>query len=99
MLLGTERFKELLNEMAGTYFAESDLIQHFEEYCIIPLELNDEEMKKYCFDQYQRLLYIRQPSDPDLVSRAGEIADFLGLSLKINSADYSHLEKTLSRIL
>ena len=99
MLLGSDRFRQLLNEMTGTYFAEKELIQNFEEYCVIPLELHDEEMKRYCFNQYRRLLYVRQPSDPDLVSRAGEVADFLGLSLDISDVNYSHLEKSLIGLL
>ncbi len=99
MLLGSKRFSQLLNEMVGTYFAEKELIQNFEEYCVIPLELHDEEMKSYCFNQYRRLLYVRQPSDPDLVAGAGEVADFLGLSLDISNADYSHLEKKLIELL
>jgi len=99
MLLGSDRFRRLLNEMAGTYFAEKELIENFEEYCAIPLELHDEEMRRYCFNQYQRLLYVRQPSDPDLVSRAGEVADFLGLSLDISDVDYSYLERSLTGLL
>jgi hypothetical protein len=99
MLLGSERFRQLLNEMAGTYFAEKELIENFEEYCVIPLELHDEEMKRYCFNQYRRLLYVRQPSDPDLIPRAGEVADFLGLALDIRDVNYSHLEKNLIRLL
>ena len=99
MLLGSERFSQLLNEITGTYFAEKELIENFKEYCVIPLELNDEEMKDYCFNQYRRLLYIRQPSDPDLVAQAGEIADFLGLSLDVNDVDYSYLQKSLIALL
>ena len=44
MLLGSERFRQLISEMAGTYFVERDLIVNFEEYCVRPLELDDEEM-------------------------------------------------------
>lgn len=99
MLLGSEKFGQLLNEMTGTYFAEKELIQNFKEYCIIPLELHDEEMRRYCFNQYRRLLYVRQPSDPDLIAQAGQVADFLGLSLDISDVDYSHLQKSLTRLL
>ncbi|MFC2072230.1 DUF1638 domain-containing protein [Chloroflexota bacterium] len=99
MLLGSERFSQLLNEVAGTYFAEKELIQNFEECCVIPLELHDEEMKGYCFNQYRRLLYIRQPSDPDLVAQAGEVADFLGLSLDVSDVDYSYLQKSIVGLL
>ena len=99
MLLGSEKFDQLLNEMAGTYFAEKDLIENFEEYCVMPLELHDEDMKRYCFNQYRRLLYVRQPSDPNLVIQAGEVASFLGLSLDVSDADYSYLEKSLIGLL
>jgi hypothetical protein len=95
MLLGSERFEQLIKEMAGTYFAERDLIVNFEEYCVRPLDLHDTEMRDYCFRQYRRLLYVRQPSDPDLVVKAGEVADFIGLSLDIRDVDYTHLEERI----
>ena len=99
MLLGSERFQQLINDITGTYFIEKDLLINFEEYCMVPLELHDEEMKKYCFEQYRRLLYVRQPSDPNLVPQAAEIAEFLGLSLDISDVDYSHLEKLLIELI
>jgi hypothetical protein len=99
MLLGSERFRQLINEMLETYFAEKDLLLNFEEYCVRPLELRDEEMRRHCFGQYRRLLYVRQPSDPNLVSKADEVAEFLGLSLDISDVDYSHLEKSLIELL
>ena len=99
MLLGSERFRQLIEEMAGTYFLEKDLILNFEEYCMKPLELHDEEMRKCCFEHYQRLLYVRQPSDPYLEPRASEIAEFLSLFLEISDADYSSLEKKLIEII
>ena len=95
MLLGAERFRQLIEEMAGTYFAERELILHFEEYCVRPLELDDEEMRRQCFEHYRRLLYVRQPGDTNLEPRAGEMADFLELSLDISDADYSHLERRI----
>ena len=99
MLLGSERFGQFIDEMAGTYFVEKDLILNFEEYCMRPLELHDEEMRQYCFQHYRRLLYLRQPSDPDLMPKASQVAEFLGLSLDISDADYSHLEKILTELL
>ena len=99
MLLGTERFRQLIEEMAGTYFLEKDLIVNFREYCMVPLELQDEEMRKYCFAHYKRLLYVRQPSDPDLASKAVELAEFLGLSLDTRDVDYSHLKRKIIELL
>ena len=99
MLLGGERFRQLIDETAGTYFLEKELILNFEEYCVKPLELHDEEMRKCFFERYQRLLYVRQPSDPDLMPQAGELARSLGLSLEIRDVDYSHLEKELLELI
>lgn len=99
MLLGTEQFQQIVEETAGTYFVEMDLILNFEEYCVSPLELHDEEMRKYCFEHYQRLIYVRQPSDPDLVPNARELAEFLELSLEITDANYSHLERILVELI
>ncbi len=99
MLLGRDRFRHLMEETAGTYFAERNLLLNFEEYCVIPLELQDEEMKRYCFGHYQRLVYIRQPSDADLTTQADEVSRFLGLSLDVADVDYSYLEKMLTDLL
>ena len=99
MLLGSERFKKLIDEVTGTYFIEEGLITNFEHYCMEPLELEDEEMRRQCFQHYKRLLYVRQPSDPDLLSKANELAQFLGLSLEVDDADYSLLEEELIKLL
>jgi len=99
MFLGSERFNKLLDEVTGTYFVEEGIITNFDESCIRPLELHDEEMRRRCFAHYERLLYIRQPSDPDLLPKANELAQFLGLSLEIDDVDYSCLEEELNKLL
>lgn len=99
MLLGTEQFKQLVEQVTGTYFAERDLILNFKKYCVGPLELADEEMRRYCFQQYRRLLYVRQPLDPELVARARKIAKFLELSMDVCDADYSYLEKQFIELI
>ena len=99
MLLGSERYSRLIEEAAGTYFLEKDLILNFERNCIEPLELYDEEMRNCFFGNYQRLLYVRQPSDPNLMPKATKLAEFLELSLEIIDADYSHLEKELAELI
>jgi len=99
MLLGSKRFKDLIDEITGTYFLERELILNFKECCMVPLELYDEEMRKYCFQHYKRLLYVRQPSDPDLIPKAGELARLLDLSLEIIEADYAQLERTLVELI
>lgn len=99
MLLGSERFRRLQDETAGTFFLEKDLLANFEQYCLEPLELYDEEMRACCFKNYRKLLYIRQPRDPDLVAKADSLARFLDLYLEIQEADYSHLERQLFALI
>ena len=99
MFLGSERFNQILDEDPGTYFVEKELICNFTEYCVEPLELYEEEMREQCFKHYHRILYVRQPSDPDLTAKANGIAEFLGLSLEIQDADYAHLEERLNKLL
>jgi len=99
MLLGPARFNQLMDETTGTYFLEKDLLVNFREYCMEPLELHDAEMRSCYFEHYQKLLYIRQPTDPDLISQATQLAEFLDLSLAISDVDYSHLESMLDDLL
>lgn len=99
MLLGGERFREIIAEAAGTFFTEKELILNFREFCVVPLELEDEDLRRECFRHYRKLLYVRQPSDPDLAAQAGEQASFLGLSLEVRDADYSDLEKKLEELI
>jgi hypothetical protein len=98
MLLGAERYRGLMEERAGTYFMEQELVVNFEEYCLVPLELHDDEMRDTFFGPYERLVYVRQPSDPDLVDAATGWAEFLGMTLTVEEADYSHLEGRLEEL-
>ena len=99
ILLGRERFQEIIHEVTGTYFLERDLIVNFGKYCRKPLELDDIEIREALFRHYRRLLYLRQPSDPDLTPRVCRIADFLGLRFETTDVDYSFLESQIIELM
>jgi len=99
MFLGPDRFNQIMNETAGTYFMENDLITNFEQHCKTPLELHDETMRRYCFEHYTKLVYVRQPADTDLTTQVDEIADLLELAIDVQDADYSYLENKLTELL
>ena len=99
MLLGNDLYKQILAETAGTYFLERELIVNFREYCFEPLELYDSDIRESFFKHYNKLMYVRQPSDPNLKAVAGKLAAFLNLSLEIRDADYSHLNKRLIHLI
>jgi hypothetical protein len=99
MLLGSERYHQLMEEGAGTYFLECELLSNFENYCMDPLELQDEEMREIMFQHYNKLYYLRQPDDPDLQEKASRVARFLNLSLDVGDVDYSHLKNKLLQLI
>ena len=99
MLLGSQLFESILAEFTGTFFVEQELLINFDAYCVEPLELADDDLRKIYFEHYRRLLYVRQPNDPDLTAKAKTIADFLNLALEIRDADYSHFSKLLRPFL
>lgn len=99
MLLGREKYQHIIEETPGTYFVERDIILNFDEFCLSPLELHDKEMLRWFFSNYQKVLYLRQPSDPDLLPRVHKLADFLQLSLVTRDADYSEIERMLLELI
>ena len=99
MLLGNLLFESILTEITGTFFVEQELLLNFDTYCSEPLELTDDDLKKIYFEHYRRLLYVRQPNDPELTEQANIIADFLNLTLDIQDADYSYFSKLLRTLI
>jgi len=99
MLLGSERFHRIMDEAGGTYFLEKELIVNFKEYCAEPLELYDKEIRESYFKHYTRLVYVRQPSDSNLVSTVKKLAQFLQLSLDIEDADYLYLDAQIAALM
>ena len=99
ILLGSRRFNAIVDEEAGTYFIEKDLILNFSEYCIQPLELDDPLMRGSYFRHYTRLAYVRQPLDPDTVMpNVHHISKFLDLKPMVIDADYSELTANLLKL-
>ena len=99
ILLGHERFHKIIQETSGTYFLERDLIVNFERYCRRPLELDDVEIREALFRHYRRVLYLRQPSDGNLIPKVSRIADFLQLPFETTDADYSFLEDQIAQLM
>ncbi|UCD89544.1 MAG: DUF1638 domain-containing protein [Desulfobacterales bacterium] len=100
ILLGSRRFNEIIEQDAGTYFVEKDLILNFFEYCIQPLELDDPLLRKRYFQHYTQLTYIRQPLDPDNVRpNVHDISRLLDLKTRVVDADYTELKTNLLKLL
>lgn len=96
IFLGAERYRQLTEDEPGSFFLEKHLMLNFEECCWEPLELYDPMMRNWYFEHYRRMIYIRQPLDPDLTEPAKRIADKLSLKLHMEDADYTELEAKLA---
>lgn len=99
ILMGGHRFQQLIQDQAGTFFMEKELVENFETHCWDPLELHDPQMRRWYFEHYRRVAYIRQPQDPDLTDQAQRIAGSLDLELQIVEADYRELEHALNQLI
>jgi hypothetical protein len=95
IFLGPERYRRLTAEETGTYFIEKQLIVNFDDYCWKPMELHDPAIRRWYFEHYRQIVYIRQPNDPNLAGSAEALAKRLGLPLRIEDADYRDLDAVL----
>jgi len=99
ILIGGHRYRRMIQEQAGTFFMEKELVENFEAYCWDPLELHDPQMRRWYFEHYRRVAYIHQPLDPDLTDQVRRIAGRLDLDLQIVEADYGELEHALNQLI
>ena len=95
ILMGGQRFGRVIQDQAGTFFMERELVENFEAYCWDPLELHDPQMRRWYFEHYRRVAYIRQPRDPDLTDKAQGIAGALELDLQILEVALNKLNNEL----
>lgn len=99
MMLGHERYRALLDETAGTYFLDQNLVRNFHSCCVEPLELEDSELRELYFRHYNRLIYLHQPADADLADEIAAIGDFLDLPVQRIPVGYEILERRLGEVI
>lgn len=97
---GTVAFDGMMDETPGTFFLTDFMVQSYEHLIIEGLGLDRfPELRDMYFGNYERIVYLQQRSDPDLVTRAYEVAEQLQLPLEIKFTAYGELEtRLLSKI-
>ena len=92
------RFEELHAENPATFYLTDYLAKHFDRlvFQVLGIDLHPELLDLY-FGNYERVLYLAQVAEPELVAAAHHAADRLGLPLVIEATGYGQLAGSLER--
>ncbi len=90
------QFQELMEEEPGTFFLTDFLVRAFRGTVLKGLGLDRyPDLRDEYFRNYRRLVYLVQKEEPDLLTKAQQIADDLSLPLEIRHTGYGLLEQRL----
>ena len=99
-MYGGKLFHQLMEEEPGTFFLTDFLVRSFQGTIIKGLGLDRfPELKEDYFRHYRRLVYLVQKENPDLLTKANQVADYLQLPLEIKQTGYGLLEERLTKIM
>jgi hypothetical protein len=94
--LGNDAFARADDDYMTTFFITDFLARHFETFLVQPLGLDRHpELRDMYFGAYERVLYIAQTDDPDLLDKARAAAEFLGLAFEWRLTGYGDLVPAL----
>jgi hypothetical protein len=90
------QFAEMMDEEAGTFFLTDFLVRGFRGtiWHGLGLDRYPQLLEDY-FRHYRRLVFLTQSGQPELMTRAQEIATTLGLPLEVRHTGYERLEVQL----
>lgn len=99
-MYGGRLFHDLMDEEPGTFFLTDFLVRGFKGTVLKGLGLDRfPELKEEYFRHYRRLVYLVQNEQPELIARAQEAADYLGLPLEVRITGYGLLEERLAALM
>jgi hypothetical protein len=96
---GTQLFDELSREEPGTFYLTDFLAEHFDRLVIRGLGLDRHpELYTDYFGKYERLVYLSQTTNPELMLRARAAAERLGLAFEHRHTGYGGLAASLAEV-
>lgn len=100
-MFGGGEFVKAMEEEIGTFILTDYLVHAWEKFVVKGLKLDRHpELTELMFGNYRRMVYFSQEEDnAELFARAEEIADSLGLELKVRHTGYGDLERRLAAIM
>ena len=96
---GTERFERLADDEPGTFYLTDFLVRFFDRLVVDTLGIDRHpELLDAFFGNYQRLTYLSQTRDPELLAAAKAAATRLGLAFTHVHTGYGALDARVLRI-
>jgi hypothetical protein len=96
---GQQSFAELAEAELGSFYLTDFLARHFERLVIKGMQLDKHpELMPLYFNHYQRLVYLAQTSNPELLAKAQAAAEFLHLEFHLVQTGYGELATELARV-
>ena len=95
---GSAAFHELIADSPGCFFLTDFLARSFKRLVFQGLGLDRyPKLRKKYFGKYTKVVYLSQRDDPELLKRAQEAADSIGLPLERRFTGYGEYEAFLAR--
>ena len=96
LFAGARRFEQLCQEEPGTFFLTDFLARCFDRLVVEALQLDRHpELIQAFFGNYRRLVYLSQSRDAQLLAKARQAAQFLGLEFRHVQAGCGALQAQL----
>lgn len=95
---GNAAWEEMHEAEPATYYLTDFLARHFDALVVRGLKLDKHpQLLPQIFGNYKRLVYLAQTDDADLLRRAHDAADYLGLEFEHRRMEYGDLRPALER--
>ncbi|MDA8786147.1 DUF1638 domain-containing protein [Porticoccaceae bacterium] len=95
---GEQRFNQLAEQELGSFYLTDFLVEHFDRLVVRGLKLDAHpELREQYFAHYRLVVYLSQREDPQLVTKARQAAQFLGLEFRHKHCGYGDLEAGLQQ--
>ncbi len=94
---GNQRFEQLSSDEITTFYLTDFLVRQFDAFVWRPMGLDKHpELRDMLFGNYTKLVYQSQINNPELLSKARDCADRLGLEFEHRHTGYGDLETALA---
>lgn len=96
---GLSRFDAMMEAELGTFFLTDYLARHFDTLIIKGFGIDRyPNLKDMYFENYKRLIYMSQAPDEQLIDKARQAADFLGLEFSHCEVGYGDLASYVAKL-